>query len=60
MMKIARKWFGPYIMTNANDNTTYDLSKLNIKRLVVSIVGERVKIFKKWQKDELNLNDSRR
>ena len=47
-------------MTNANDNTTYDLSKLNIKRLVVSIVGERVKIFKKWQKDELNLNDSRR
>jgi transposase InsO family protein len=47
--KFARRWFGPYVVTSANDNATYHLAELDGSRLAVPIAGKRVKIFKKRQ-----------
>ena len=45
--KFARRWFAPYVVTSTNDNATYHLATLNETRLVMRIVGEKIKIFKK-------------
>ena len=54
--KFARRWFGPYVVTSANDNVTYHLTKLDGSTLVVPIAGKRVKIFKKRQDEDPDLN----
>ena len=39
--KFARRSFGPYVVTSANDNATYG------SRMAIPIAGKRVKMFKK-------------
>ena len=55
--KFARRWFGPYVVTSANDNATYHLAELDGSRLAIPIAGKRVKIFKKRQDEGPNLDD---
>ena len=54
--KFARRWFGPYVVTSANDNTTYHLAELDGSRLAIPIAGKRVKIFKKRQDEDPDLD----
>ena len=54
--KFARRWFGPYLVTSANDNATYHLAELDGSRLAVPIAGKRVKIFKKRQDEDPDLD----
>ena len=54
VQKFAKRWFGPYAVTSANDNGTYHLAELDGTRIVVPIVGKRIKVFKKWHEDELD------
>ena len=51
MRRFARWWFGLYVVTSANDNTTYGTN------LSVPIGGKRIKIFKKLHEEKPNLND---
>ena len=51
MRKFARRWFGPYAVTSANDNGTYHLAELNGTRIVVWVAGKRIKAFKKRHED---------
>ena len=57
MRNFARRWFGPYAVTSANDNGTYHLAELNETRIVVPLVGKRIKAFKKRHEDEPDLED---
>ena len=52
MRKFARRWFGPYVVTSANDNGTYHLAELDGTRLAMPIAGKRIKAFKKRNEDE--------
>ena len=54
--KFARRWFRPYVVTSANDNATYHLAELDGSRLAIPIAGKRVKIFKKRQDEDPNLD----
>ena len=54
MRKFARRWFGPYAVTSANDNNTYHLVELDGTRIAVPVAGKRIKAFKKRHKDEPN------
>ena len=47
MRKFARRWFGPYVVTSANDNGTYHLAELDETRIAVPVAGKRIKAFKK-------------
>ena len=47
MRKFARTWFGPYMVTGANDNGTYHLEELNGMSLAIPVARKRVKAFKK-------------
>ena len=40
MRKFARRWFGPYAVTSANDNGTYHLAELDGTRLAVPVAGK--------------------
>ena len=55
--KFARRWFGPYVVTSANDNATYHLAELDGSRLAIPIAGKRVKIIKKRQDENPDLDD---
>ena len=55
--KLARRWFGPYVVTSANDNVTYHLTELDGSRLAIPIAGKRVKIVKKQQDKNPDLDD---
>ena len=57
MRKFAKRWFGPYVVTSANDNATYHLAELDGTKLAVPIAGKRVKIFKKRHDNQPNLDD---
>ena len=46
--------FGPYVMTNANDNATYHLAELYGTRLAIPTTRIKVRNFKK--EDEPNLD----
>jgi hypothetical protein len=50
--KFARRWFGPYKVTSANDNETYHLAELDGSRMPMPVAGKRVKAFKKRHEDE--------
>ena len=45
------------MVTSANDNATYHLAELDGSRLAIPIAGKRVKIFKKRQDDNPDLDD---
>ena len=51
--KFARRWFGPYVVTSANDNGTYHFAELDGTRIAVPVAGKRRKEFKKRHEDEL-------
>ena len=55
MRKFSRRWFGPYVVTSANDNGTYHLAELDGTRMAVPVAGKRVKVFKKQHEDEPDL-----
>ena len=50
--KFARRWFGPYTVTSANDNSTYHLAELDGMQIAVPIAGKRIKAFRKRHEDE--------
>ena len=45
MRKFVKRWFGPYIVTSANNNDTYHLAELDGMRLAVPVAGKRIKVF---------------
>ena len=55
MRKFAKRWFGSYVVTSANDNATYHLAELDDTRIAMPIVGKRIKDFKKWHDAEPDL-----
>ena len=57
MRKFARRWFGPSVVTSANDNGTYHLAELDGTRMAVPIAGKRIKAFKKWHEAEPDPDD---
>ena len=57
MRKFARRWFGPYVVTSANDNGTYHLAELDGTRMAVPVAGKRIKAFKKRHEDEPDPDD---
>ena len=40
MWKFVKRWFGPYVVTSANDDATYHLAELDGTRLAVPIAGK--------------------
>ena len=50
--KFTRRWFGPYVVTSANDNGTYHLSELDGTRLTVPVARKWIKVFKKRHEDD--------
>ena len=52
MRKFARRWFGLYAVTSANDNGIYHLAELDYMRIATPVSGKRIKAFKKQQEDE--------
>jgi hypothetical protein len=50
--KLARRWFGPYVVTRVDDNGTYHLAELDGTRIAIPVAGKRVKKFKKRHDDE--------
>ena len=50
-----RSWFGPYVVTGANDNGTYHLAELDSTRMAIPVAGKRVKAFKKRHEGEPDL-----
>ena len=55
MRKFARRWFGPYVVTNTNDNGIYHLAELHGMIMAVPMAGKRVKAFKKRNEGERGL-----
>ena len=53
--KFVRRWFGPYIVTSANDNGTYHLAELDDTRMAIPVAGKRIKAFKKRHDGEPEL-----
>ena len=53
--KFAKRWFGPYAVTSANDNGMYHLVELERMWIDVPVAGKRIKVFKKRHEDELDL-----
>ena len=49
--KFARRWFGPYAVTSANDNDMYHLAELDGMWIAVLVAGKRIKVFKKRHAD---------
>ena len=47
MRKVAKRWFGPYVVKHVHDNATYSLCELDGTELKTPIVGKRIKLFKK-------------
>ena len=45
--KFTRRWFGPYMVIQVNDNATYHLIQLDGMTLLVSIARRIVKAYKK-------------
>ena len=43
--KFSQRWFGPYVVTKVNQNSTYGLRELDGTHLKLPIAGKRVKIF---------------
>ena len=55
--KFATRWFGPYVVTSANDNGTYHLAELDGTRMAIPVAGKRIKAFKKRHDGEPDLGD---
>ena len=55
MRKFSRRWFGPYVVTSANNNGTYHLAELAGMRMAAPVAGKRVKAFKKRREGKPDL-----
>ena len=54
--KFSQRWFGPYVVKKVEDNATYRLAELDGTPLALPIAEKRVKIFKKWDEEFLEIN----
>ena len=45
--KFVKRWFGPYVVKEIKNNATYFLAELDGTRLALPIAGKRIKIFKR-------------
>ena len=50
--KVAKWWFGPYMVTSANDNALYHLVELDGTRVATPVARKRIKAFKKRHEAE--------
>ena len=53
--KFAKRWFGPYVVTSANDDGTYHLAELDGTRMAIPVAGKRIKAFNKRHEYEPDL-----
>ena len=53
--KFAKRWFGPSVVTSANDNGMYHLAELDGTSMVIPVAGKRIKAFKRRHDDEPDL-----
>ena len=54
--KFFWRWFGPYVMIATHNNATYTLCELKGTVLKISIVGKRIKVFRRRDR-RLHLDD---
>ena len=52
--KFAKRWFGPYMVNDVNDNVTYHLAELDGTRITTPVAGKRIKAFKRRNEAESN------
>ena len=55
--KFAKRWFGPYMVKKVESNATYFLAELDGTRLALPIAGKRIKIFKRREAPNLEIED---
>ena len=56
--KFAKRWFGPYVVKQVNDNATYLLRELDGTELRLPIAGKRIKLFRRRNDHSLdNMDD---
>ena len=48
----AKRWFGPYVVINVNDNVTYHLAELSGTRMRTPVAWKRIKAFKRRNEAE--------
>ena len=53
--KILRQWFELYVVINGNHNVIYQVAEFDGTIVAISMVGKRVKIFRKWSEEDLPL-----
>ena len=53
--KFAKRWFGPYMVKKIESNATYFLAELDGTRLALPIAGKRIKIFKRRETPNLEI-----
>ena len=53
--KFAKRWFGPYVVKEIKNNATYFLAELDGTRLALPIAGKRIKIFKRREAPNLEI-----
>ena len=46
MRKVAKRWFGPYVVKHVHDNATYFFCELDCIELEIPIAEKRIKPFK--------------
>ena len=39
LRKVARRWFGPYVVTSVNNNATYHIMELDGTRIKIPVLG---------------------
>jgi hypothetical protein len=54
--KFSRRWFGPYVVKKVEDNATYRLTELDGTSLALPIAGKRIKVFKRREVSEIQLD----
>jgi hypothetical protein len=54
--KFSRRWFGPYVVKKVEDNATYRLTELDGTSLALPIAGKRIKVFKRREVSETQLD----
>ena len=54
--KFLKRWFGPYVVKEIENNATYFLAELDGTRLALPIAGKRIKIFKRRETTNLEID----
>ena len=54
--KFTKRWFGPYVVKKIENNATYFLAELDGTRLALPIAGKRIKIFKRRETTNLEID----